>query len=1200
MFYIEDYYMKNIENKSKYVSLAPRGEKKEEYEEYYNALDFAMKDKSIRNIAITGSYGAGKSSVIDSYFNNHKEIKCIRISLAYFSFARLQNKYNNENNKKNIKISEESSATPTVNVGEDNIQSNMVLDNNPNENNIEVEVLKNLFYSIDGKKLKNNRYLTVKAKRDIKEYFCQGLFVFSIITMIVLLKIVFVVLNNILSNINNMKYALEIMPRIPKLYAIVCLLFCLSILIVCVGSVVTNYDKLLPYIKSIVFKNARIDTANMSIINHYLHEIMNYMVDAEESVFIFEDLDRYENYAIFEKLRNLCILINNNEIIKKKFEYNYNVKGIKFIYAVKDDFVFANNGIVLKNDDGLLEERTKFFDFVIPIIPKITQSNIRDAITDNIKRLNVKDIEDSYIFIISNYLTSLRMVNNIFNEFQIYKNTLCNGKDFDDKQLLTMIAFKNLYPKEFVEYQQSGVLEKMIIDIDSKKYSLLKHSKKTERTYEPEIKRRGINALSSQDQAIYRKAKKYIDLLENKKIEIYDDDIVKSVFSECGNNEFIMMATRNGFINNKVNDCINYFYSDFIDTHDKDFLVNVYSGKDFEIDYELHNAGRVFGLLDAIHFTTKAIINGDLIKYAFIKKFNDNKTNTLCDLIINDYSLLLCIVKYFESTAIDVCKQVINKCDNIDNEYYESLILSSDVSITDRIIILDKLLLCLDEKAIFRIDTNQTLSDFINENINMIYNKDDNLQELYVNRLNIKCENIKYNENIDITKMGNFVYKIMLDKTTNEECFVYKDLLKIYYLNKNVFNDDFENDNLSFIYNNTEENIIIDNIKTFPDEYVENCLLITNRESITVDDKMVELLYLLKNEDNVISIIKGLKGEIAIESVDYEGIIIINDENSDDEVEKYNERKKLIYDELLKNDNISLTMNDLYKYFSDFDWSQLLTDYISNNLSKLVAHNFKPEDVDNKILGFYKNMILKCKSVENIESLLNNSIISLQNTELVSLPPNLIKKLLQGNNIKYDINCMVALYSNGFEGIEWYIYNNINDFINNNQVNLLSEDIIIKIIDIFDQNVKGRINIDDDFVKSIQIDICQLIAKKYEVNPNFNSDGIIANYIISSSYAFNHRILNRVLTNKQIDNKLDILCNKLEYITKEDLVAIIKSSNSPFYEFLDNQTMVYCIDREVLQKNFNKAKKIVNFMIKNNLAKRMETQDMNTIIFKIL
>ncbi len=1192
--------MKNIENKSKYVSLAPRGEKKEEYEEYYNALDFAMKDKSIRNIAITGSYGAGKSSVIDSYFNNHKEIKCIRISLAYFSFTRLQNEHNNGVNKGENKRNEEYSAVRTTDEGDGSVQKDITHDNSLNENDIEVEVLKNLFYSIDGKRLDGNRFLTIKSKNKIKDYLCRGLFVLSIIIVAMLFKMVFVVFNYMFSDINNMKYLLEIITGIPKLYVIAFLVFCLFFLIIFVNSIVVNYDKSFIYIKSIVFKNARIDTANTSIINHYLHEIMNFMIDAEESVFIFEDLDRYENYGIFEKLRNLCILINNNDIIKGKYEKNYNVKGVKFIYAVRDDFVFANKGIALKSNDGLLEERTKFFDLVIPIIPKITQSNIRDAITDNIKRLNIKDIEDSYIFIISNYLTSLRIVNNIFNEFQIYKNTLCKGKGFDDKQLLTMIVFKNLYPKEFVEYQQSGVLKKMIIDIDSKKYALLKSSKKTEKIYEPEIERRGINALSGQAQTIYRNAKKYIDLLENKKIEIYDDDIIKSVFSECGNNEFIMMATRNGFINNKVNDCINYFYPDFIDTHDKDFLVNVYSGKDFEINYELHNAERVFGLLDAIHFTTKAIINGDLIKYAFIKKFSDNKTNALCDLIINDYSLLLCIVKYFESTAIDVCKQVINKCDNVDNEYYESLILSSDVSITDRILILDKLLLCLDGKAIIRIDANQTLSDFINENINMIYNKDDNLQELYVNRLNIKCENIKYNENIDITKVGNFVYKLMLDKTTNKECFVYKDLLKIYYLNKNVFNDDFENDNLSFIYNNTEENKIIDNIKTFPDEYVENCLLITNRESITVDDKMVELLYSLKNEDNVISIIKDLKGEIAIESVDYEGIIIINDENSDDEVEKYNERKKLIYDELLKNDNISLTMNDLYKYFSDFDWSQLLTDYISNNLSKLVAHNFKPEDVDNKILGFYKNMILKCKSVENIESLLNNSIISLQNTELVSLPPNLIKKLLQGNNIKYDINCMVILYSNGFEGIEWYIYNNINDFINNNQVDLLSEDIIIKIIDIFDQKVKGQTNIEDDFVKNIQIDICQLIEKKYEVNPNFNPDGIIANYIISSSYAFNHRILNRVLTNKQIDNKLNILCNKLECITKEDLVVIIKSNISPFYEFLDKQTMVYTIDKEVFQKNFNKAKKIVNFMIKNNLAKRIETQDMNTIIFKTL
>ena len=40
-------------------------------EEYINALDQAINDEEIRNIAITAPYGAGKSSVIKIYVKKH-------------------------------------------------------------------------------------------------------------------------------------------------------------------------------------------------------------------------------------------------------------------------------------------------------------------------------------------------------------------------------------------------------------------------------------------------------------------------------------------------------------------------------------------------------------------------------------------------------------------------------------------------------------------------------------------------------------------------------------------------------------------------------------------------------------------------------------------------------------------------------------------------------------------------------------------------------------------------------------------------------------------------------------------------------------------------------------------------------------------------------------------------------------------------
>ena len=40
---------------------------------YESALDFVFQDKDIRNVAISGAYGAGKSSLLASYKQKHSD-----------------------------------------------------------------------------------------------------------------------------------------------------------------------------------------------------------------------------------------------------------------------------------------------------------------------------------------------------------------------------------------------------------------------------------------------------------------------------------------------------------------------------------------------------------------------------------------------------------------------------------------------------------------------------------------------------------------------------------------------------------------------------------------------------------------------------------------------------------------------------------------------------------------------------------------------------------------------------------------------------------------------------------------------------------------------------------------------------------------------------------------------------------------------
>ena len=64
-------------------------------EEYQNALEWAFNNNNVTNIALTGPYGSGKSSIIKSYIHNHFDRKIINISLA--KFDNTEEKINLEN-----------------------------------------------------------------------------------------------------------------------------------------------------------------------------------------------------------------------------------------------------------------------------------------------------------------------------------------------------------------------------------------------------------------------------------------------------------------------------------------------------------------------------------------------------------------------------------------------------------------------------------------------------------------------------------------------------------------------------------------------------------------------------------------------------------------------------------------------------------------------------------------------------------------------------------------------------------------------------------------------------------------------------------------------------------------------------------------------------------------------------------------------
>lgn len=53
-------------------------------EVYEEALDYALSNSKIKNIAVTGSYGAGKSSIIETYkLKRNNKKRFLHISLTW-------------------------------------------------------------------------------------------------------------------------------------------------------------------------------------------------------------------------------------------------------------------------------------------------------------------------------------------------------------------------------------------------------------------------------------------------------------------------------------------------------------------------------------------------------------------------------------------------------------------------------------------------------------------------------------------------------------------------------------------------------------------------------------------------------------------------------------------------------------------------------------------------------------------------------------------------------------------------------------------------------------------------------------------------------------------------------------------------------------------------------------------------------------
>ena len=381
------------ENKPKYHVLTPKTDLKESV--YFEAIDFALKDKSVHNLAISGPYGAGKSSVIHSYIQKKKkenacviaeerQIKDITITLGHLCSDNEEEKTSEESN--------------TGGVNPRNRKKQKI-----DPNLVEYSILEQLFFHESGANLPESQFSRIKpiSLWDLMAYVSYIVFFGACVFA--------------------WFYRQTLGLDYPGYLALV------------IFSILSSYAvyKLLPIIRNLSIRKISLATAsieigngkNQSVLNLHLDEILYFFQQTETNLVVFEDLDRFDNPDLFIKLREINYLINNADSVEQQ---------VVFVYALRDD-MFLN------------KQRTKFFDFIVPIIPYVDGKNAVDKLY---AELEDGGIDDRLCQVLSYHIGEMRMVYNIVNEYQVYK-ALKSEADYSNNELLAIVAYKNCYPRDF-------------------------------------------------------------------------------------------------------------------------------------------------------------------------------------------------------------------------------------------------------------------------------------------------------------------------------------------------------------------------------------------------------------------------------------------------------------------------------------------------------------------------------------------------------------------------------------------------------------------------------------------------------------------------------------------------------------------------------------------------------------------------------
>ena len=397
-----------------------------EYDESRHGLYLRLLKKSLendgRNIAVSGPYGSGKSSILSQYQRENAR-RTILISL--WELAPLS----------------QSAAVAPEGSGEVRDYAGALT------NALEREVVRQLLYCGNHARVPRSRFNRIHQMgklRILLSALGAALFFTAIYLLIdgSLLRALF----SDVSRLTSIAWPALIFLSVFVLVA--CILPRLSSSIKS-GGLSTSFDTL------------SLEKGETSYFDKYLDEIVYFFEANPYDTVIFEDLDRFNDPSVYMHLKDLNRVLNNAPgIIRKR-----RGRGVRFVYAIRDSIfdvstLEQSSRYNARACEELLtpgSNRVKFFDSIIPVTPFLSELNSPDMALELFSDVIGQDSKlAGVVRVIAPHVTDMRLLKEIRNEYLILLHVLLpEGQEADcdlgitRSEVLAMAAYRCVNSGDF-------------------------------------------------------------------------------------------------------------------------------------------------------------------------------------------------------------------------------------------------------------------------------------------------------------------------------------------------------------------------------------------------------------------------------------------------------------------------------------------------------------------------------------------------------------------------------------------------------------------------------------------------------------------------------------------------------------------------------------------------------------------------------